>query len=533
MSDVRRNINFIISSDETWNCERHSQSKIFYCLGHSVPFCPSCLKEKHKDCFNKDLVFDAQNILNCLEDCCKELKSVAQENVKKIEELKAKCEEVFSSATECKRMHAELYKLIKDHVTSITGAAAEKKSKEDEELLAQGSGILESIQRILEEYEKAILEYNGISKKIQDKDIKELITSYQTLKNNTHDSYMEKYDDIISNIGKFKDRLNKSKIMYTELGVQDSLERTFKSIHSEGVAELSEQATTDFAFSLAPLSSRLCIYDLMTFQATRKKLVHKHRGYKVPYGAGVAGTAGKIFITGGTYDLEHPFKSCFEYSVLTGCLVPRPEMSVTRMEHGCVTAGSVLLCAGGRNEKGHIALCEKYHTEMSNFTHSKTWLSAPSLNEPKVFPSLCTLANTWIYSFGGVVNDKLNAKVERLQVKDGQWEVVEVATVLEAHSMGCIEYCLNKVQGILILGGLKGGSKRVGDAYFFDPSKEKCDIKRYIELATSKEEEYYYKPLVKGRGKQNIFAIHQSQLWELSESKGKASWNEIECQVAY
>ena len=534
----RRNMNFVIALDETWNCQKHSQNKIFYCLGHSTPFCPSCLKDKHKDCFVSDLVFDAQNILSCLENRCKELKSVAQDNVKKIETLKEKCEMVFSSAMECKKMHAGLYELIKDHVTSITSKASGKKLAEDEELLAQGTSILKSIQQILKEYEKAIEEYDGISKKIQDKDIKELITLYQSLKNNTHDSYIEKYDYIISNINKFKDKLDISKIVYTELGVKDSLERNFKGIHSEGVSELAEQATADLAFALAPLSSQLCIYDLTTLHTTRKKLLYNNKSYKVPYGAGVAGTSGKIFITGGTYDLETPFKSFLEYSILTCSFIPRPEMMMMKMEHGCIMVGAILFCAGGRNDKGHLAVCEQYYTEMKNFTYSKEWTIGPSMNEPKLFPSLCTLKEeegVYIYSFGGMVGDKLNAKVERLLFgkADEQWEVVEVATVLEVHSMGCIEYQLNKRKGILILGGLKGGNKRVNDAYFFDPSKDKCDIKRCIELATPKEEEYYYKPLMKGRGKQNVYAVCQSQLWELRDSKRKISWEEINCPVFY
>jgi len=543
-STHKKIISFKIDPNETWVCEKHSQSKIFYCLDHSMPFCPSCLKEKHKDCFNKDMVFDAQNITVSLENRCKELQQVAQNDIEGISKLKENYENVSTLAIANKEKHEKLYELIKNHVIELTKIASEKKSKEDLGLLENGKSILKNIDDTLTEYASLITGYDNVLKNInseEHKGVKELILAYESLKIPESGSAYKKHTSISNNISSFHDSVLKTEIKYSESAVKETLEKAFKKIHSEGAVEKNEQVTHDFGFSLAPLSSLLCVYDLDLKNVKRMELsLGNGKPYKMPYGAASAKVLGKIFITGGSSDLVKTLSNNYEYSMLKEFLIERSSMNFSRMEHGIVSINNEIFCAGGRcTEKGYLSSCESFDTNLLSIDANRKWKIRPNLNEAKSFITLCAFTNQkseqFIYAFNGLVNEKIVSKIERLALnkENEDWQIFSASGHMDLHSMGCIQITLNsEMSGILLIGGLKEGNQKAKEAYFFDPKGNdgKFVMKRWEDIDTSKEEEYYYRPLIRQKGTNLIYAVCQSQLLLLNQNgKEKWGWKEIIC----
>ncbi len=368
----RESVDFKIAQDETWLCDRHKLSKIFYCLEHSVPFCPNCLKEHHKDCFNKDAVLDASNVAERLRERCQELGAAAESKLKETEVLRGRYEQVSAAAAQNKDKHDQLYKLIQTHMAALTESSRTAKAEEDEKLIAVGKDILGAIGSASEEYSNLIKGYKTISDRVEqppDKEpsIKDLIASYQSLEP-AKSVHQEQKGVVEKRIDEFMQKIKASSIGYSELSVKERLSATFSKIHNKGVMEASEQGTADFVFSAAPLSPLLCIYDLHTCVVTRKTLSLGGKRYRLPYGTGMVQLAGKILITGGTQDLSRHLRDCLEYSMMKDVLVPRAEMCCERSEHGVATVGGEVWCVGGRNDRGYLATCER-----SSGGTTRTW----------------------------------------------------------------------------------------------------------------------------------------------------------------
>jgi len=173
-----------------------------------------------------------------------------------------------------------------------------------------------------------------------------------------------------------------------------------------------------------------------------------------------------------------------------------PNMNVSRSNHTLVAVGENLLYAiGGCNTKAQIPACEKYDIT------KKEWTLCASLNEKKIWASVCVFNDRYLYSFGGSTNlkPKESNLIEYLDIEDKTailWTKVELKEGKElwprCFFMGCLQVEPNC---ILLFGGLVGNNE-VDDTYYFDPIEKVITKGPKLE---GKDGFYRTKPVISGK----------------------------------
>lgn len=547
-------IDFKIEEKETWMCDEHKQNKIFYCTLHFQPFCPNCLKEKHKECFVNDAVHDIANVAKSLQTRCSYLQEITKEKKENIEKLEKDYENANNTGVQTKENHVALYKLMQDYMKKITTDASGKKAEQDQNVLDNAAEILTQIKKTKEEYDKLIDSYKKVAEQVETQkkavNLKELITSYRALEHPESKVIPKKHIEIEKEIAEFNKKLKEIAVSSSPDAVKTSLDVTFKKLHDEGVETACEQGTSEFIFSTAPLSTLMSIYDLTTYKLQRKELLFNGKPFRVPYGAATTQITGRIFITGGSMDLLSQTNNCFEYILLNDELQARENLIFPRMEHSIVAINDQLLCAGGKDNKNYLKSCELCclntkklkPDELSELIKKGElqkeiykWSEVSELNEAKSFIGLCSFQNkakNLIYAFGGLINEKALSSIEVICLSDSKpsWKKLEGMSYVNQYSMGVIQASVGGKDGILLFGGIKEGNIKAKDMYFFDVTAEgqDHDFRSQQGCELPKEEEFYNKPPVKKRMKEEIYVICLLQLYKMDLKTGKKEWIPIE-----
>lgn len=204
-----------------------------------------------------------------------------------------------------------------------------------------------------------------------------------------------------------------------------------------------------------------------------------------------------------------------------------PKMNVGRSNHTLVAVADRFLYAiGGCNTKAEIPACEEYNIE------ERKWRPCASLNEKKMWVSVCVFSSRYLYAFGGSTNlkPKESDLIECLDTEDKgakMWTKVELAAGKEiwprCFFVGCFQI---EPDSILLFGGLVN-SNEVDDTYYFNPTKKTMEKGQKLER---KDAFYRTKPGINGKemtivgsneGDMHIYNITDKK-WSLLK---KNMWN--------
>lgn len=204
-----------------------------------------------------------------------------------------------------------------------------------------------------------------------------------------------------------------------------------------------------------------------------------------------------------------------------------PSMNVRRSNHTLVAVGDKQLYAiGGCNTKAEIPACEEYDIE------GRKWRGCASLNEKKMWVSVCVFNARHLYAFGGSTNlkPKESALIECLDTQDKgakMWTKVELSAGKDlwprCFFVGCLQIEPNS---IMLFGGLVN-SNEVDDTYYFDPETRSMTKGQRLER---RDAFYRTKPGINGKemmivgsneGDMHIYSI-ADQKWSLIK---KNMWN--------
>lgn len=204
-----------------------------------------------------------------------------------------------------------------------------------------------------------------------------------------------------------------------------------------------------------------------------------------------------------------------------------PNMNVSRSNHTLVAVADKLLYAiGGCNTKAEIPACEEFNIA------EKKWKGCATLNEKKMWVSVCVVDSRYLYAFGGSTNlkPKESNLIEFLDTQDTaakMWTKVELSAGKDLWPRCFFTGCLQvEPDRVLLFGGLVE-SNEVDDSYYFSPSTKTMVKGPKLER---KDAFYRTKPGVNGKevmivgsneGDMHIYNIADKK-WSLIK---KSMWN--------
>lgn len=204
-----------------------------------------------------------------------------------------------------------------------------------------------------------------------------------------------------------------------------------------------------------------------------------------------------------------------------------PNMNVARANHTLVAVEDKFLYAiGGCNTKAEIPACEQYNIA------KKEWRTCASLNEKKMWVSVCVFNSRYLYAFGGSTNlqPKESELIECLDIENAAaktWTKVELTAGKELWNR-CFFAGTLQIESdcIMVFGGLVKG-KEVDDVFYFSPSKNTMVKGPNLE---KKDAFYRTKP---GRKSKEILVVGSSDgdmhIYNIDDKKWslkkKDTWN--------
>jgi N-acetylneuraminic acid mutarotase len=202
-------------------------------------------------------------------------------------------------------------------------------------------------------------------------------------------------------------------------------------------------------------------------------------------------------------------------------------MNVSRANHTMAALNaSLIFVIGGCNTKAEIPSCEQYKVS------TKKWDAIASLNEKKMWVSVCTFQQKFLYAFGGSTKMK-PAESETIEFLDTTnaaaktWSLVSLASGKELWKR-CFWAGSMQIdpETILVFGGLANKAE-IEDVYMFTPKQNKLvkgpKLMRPDAFSRTKPGIYANELIVVGTSECDLHVYNiPDKKWRLIK---KAAWN--------
>lgn len=185
-----------------------------------------------------------------------------------------------------------------------------------------------------------------------------------------------------------------------------------------------------------------------------EKIASGSENKKVNFGYDSIYHEGKIFIVGGSPELDKFSKECFEYSFCTGILTKIADLKEGRRDHCLSSLNGFIFCVGGRNENGLLSSTERYNIEKNKW-ECEDW----NLNEAKCLVSLVSVQKlNSIFCIGGRLDYSFSMKFEFLETNKignplGTWKNLNISSLSKdfkgLDSLGCVMTKLEIFRNVL------------------------------------------------------------------------------------
>jgi hypothetical protein len=153
-------------------------------------------------------------------------------------------------------------------------------------------------------------------------------------------------------------------------------------------------------------------------------------------------------------------------------LSPIGNLLKPRYGHEMVYAGEGLYVIGGSNDSdGMLSDCEHYDLKTGG------WRVIAPLNKRAFGPAACAWGETYIYKFGGLLDDKvLNNTIERYDIKKNLWQIIDFEINSNRFSLfnddfllpWCCGVALINHQQILVVGGYLANNENSQQTFIFN-----------------------------------------------------------------
>lgn len=159
-------------------------------------------------------------------------------------------------------------------------------------------------------------------------------------------------------------------------------------------------------------------------------------------------TENRVFLFGGAHDMEGKVTvdSVYEADLDNKKLIPCPKMSSAKLSMACGISPDckhIVLAGGSEGSNTPTNTCEIFDVE------KKGWKKLPTLNCPRMSPSLIVCPEQNVYCFGGIESDPVDPSkfvplksIEWINYdkRDAEWEVLKIKVPYKGSSMGGIAF---------------------------------------------------------------------------------------------
>jgi N-acetylneuraminic acid mutarotase len=269
------------------------------------------------------------------------------------------------------------------------------------------------------------------------------------------------------------------------------------------------------------------------------------QGFEVPYETTYLYDSvqvnNQIYFTGGgvapgSGATEEFFKTAMRLTILEGMdtkVEKLPNMNIARANHTMAAIGtSAVFVIGGSNSSAEIASCEQYKEA------TKKWIEIASLNEKKMWVSVCAFEGKFLYAFGGSTKAKPpeSDTIECLDtsiVAAKAWTIVKLTSGKELYKRAFFSGSIQiNPETIFIFGGIANKAE-TDDGYFFLPKQNKLvsgvKLSKADAFCKTKPCIYAGELMVVGTSgcDLHIFGLAEKK-WRLIR---KAAWNPVQQDI--
>ena len=466
-------------------CKYHNAPNTFYCYTDKEGYCGECVEEdKHKG----HQTISRANLVKFLEH---HYDRKTTDIRKKIDSIKTQQSVISSSQQKCDAEIQVIESFYKKFEDTFKGAVCRHKDRlasGNTRAKATAQEILARIEQEIKQFEEEIGQVDKEKAETQkwktNSDLQNLINRYQDIEiaekqEGDHavpapvdNPEVQQLAPPLADNQQFKqpEFAEKKTIVFVDI------------LHGEGVETAAVQSERDHVYCLSSFSPDIYYYDLQERVGSKFEMVLQDNGlYEPPYN-------GRLFITGGTSNLETPLKSCVEFSRMTQRVMSRPEMLHERTEHGMVAHNKQLYVVSGRSKDGYTQTFERI--AVSGVFAEAAWTELAQLNVGRSFLSLCiftTGPTSFLYAFAGQVEDHIEPAIERVRVAGDKdtWELIKGLPegIILSHSAGAVQLG----ESILLFGGVKADGSKSKDVYSYQPNAKKFGQARELQA----EEQFY------------------------------------------